>query len=157
MRRPDGQEGIYAYLEKYPGVYVIAEDDDGGIFLIREYRYVIGKIIWQLPSGAIPDEDPVSGAVRELFEETGMTATSVEKLGGLYQGSGHETTYVHIFKAKGLDKSGLSGDKQEGDESILEVRKVMPDELLMMIRNNEIECAVTMAGIGMYLALRNSG
>ena len=41
--------------------------------LIRQYRYTIGGYIYEFPAGLVePGEDFHEGAVREMFEETGL-------------------------------------------------------------------------------------
>jgi hypothetical protein len=50
--RPDGQKGIYGYLEKPVGVFVIAYDNKNrSILLINQHRYPIKKAIFELPAG----------------------------------------------------------------------------------------------------------
>lgn len=52
------------------------------IVLIRQYRYPVGRFVYELPAGLVePGEDPRQAAVRELFEETGLTLTPVEDHG----------------------------------------------------------------------------
>ena len=56
---------------------------DGKIFvyLIREFRFPIAKQIYELPSGLVDEgEDPCDSARRELLEEIGAVAKSVEKM-----------------------------------------------------------------------------
>jgi len=43
--RPDGKKSIYGFLEKYPGVFIIALDSDNPIFFNEEYRYPLKKLI----------------------------------------------------------------------------------------------------------------
>jgi len=72
--KPDGQKGIYGYLEKASGNFIIALDNDHCIYFIREYRYPLKKSILQLPAGVIDTDDIVRQAKKELREETGIAA-----------------------------------------------------------------------------------
>ena len=55
------------------GVVIFAADDQDRIVLIRQYRYPVGRFVYELPAGLVePGEDPRQAAVRELFEETGF-------------------------------------------------------------------------------------
>jgi len=122
--RPDGKKGVFAFLEKYPGVFVIALDRDNSIFLNEEYRYPIKKSILQLPAGVIKGKNILENAKKELREETGITAREWKRIGGFYVAPGHETTFINVFLATDLDIAGMKTDSQEGDESILRTIKL---------------------------------
>ena len=41
--------------------------------LIRQYRYTLGDYIYEFPAGLVePDENYHEGAIREMYEETGL-------------------------------------------------------------------------------------
>jgi len=121
--RPDGKKGIYGFLEKPSGVFIIALDKNNSIFLINEFRYPLQKNILQLPAGVVENKQALKGAKKELFEETGIIASKWEKLGGFYVAPGHETTFIHVFLATELDLSKMQTNFQEADESILKIIK----------------------------------
>lgn len=148
--RPDGQPGIYAYMNKGNGSFVIAMDKDTSIYLIEEYRYPIKKTVLQLPAGMTNGSDSLNCAKRELFEETGINAKNWQRLGGFYQGPGHETIYDDIYLATDLDKSKVNTTLQEADESILNIIKVSLPQLKDMVKNNQIECAMTTAALNLF-------
>ena len=65
------------------GVAVFAVDEQDRVVLVRQYRSPVGRYVYELPAGLVePGEEPRSAAVRELFEETGLTLHPVED-GGL--------------------------------------------------------------------------
>lgn len=56
-------------------IYGIVEDK---VVLIRQYRYPIGGYVYEFPAGLVePGEDMVNAAIREMYEETGLTFTPV--------------------------------------------------------------------------------
>src|SRR5829696_9788245 len=65
-------------------VVILAEFEDK-VILIDQPRTAIGGRCLELPAGLVGDEDPGATvedtAVKELEEETGFTAQSVERLG----------------------------------------------------------------------------
>ncbi len=148
--RPDGKEGIYAFLEKQAGNFIIAQDKNNFLYLINEYRYPLQKNILQLPAGVIDNGNILEQAQKELREETGITAAEWERLGGFYVAPGHETTYINVFLATELNLSGLKTDNQENDESIQEVIKISVPELKQMILDEKIECGLTLAALNLF-------
>jgi len=148
--KPNGKEGLYVFLEKESANFIIAQDENNFVYLIKEYRYPIKKDILQLPAGVIDNENILEQAKKELHEETGITAKKWKKLGGFFVAPGHETTYINVFLATELNLSGLGTDNQENDESIQEVIKVSITELKQMILDEKIECGPTLAALNLF-------
>ena len=68
--------------------------DDAGRVLVREPRNHYGGYVWTFPKGhPDPGESPEDAARREVFEETGVTATIVRALPGVFPGQGTQTIY----------------------------------------------------------------
>lgn len=64
---------------KADGVMIIPITKEGEVVLIKQFRPVIDDYIYEFPAGIIdPGESMEEAAKRELFEETGLTATSYE-------------------------------------------------------------------------------
>ena len=62
QNRPDG-------VQMY-GVYGENRDQ---LVLVRQFRFPIGDYIYEFPAGLVePGEEPVSAAIREMYEETGL-------------------------------------------------------------------------------------
>lgn len=149
--RPDGKKGKYSIVERPPVNFVIALDQKGSIFFIKEYRYPIKKTILQLPAGTTDkNESSLSSAKRELFEETGIKAENWNKLGKFYIGPGHENIYANIFLATKLDESQFNKSMQAGDELILKVIKLPIIKIKRLINSDKIECGITLAALNLY-------
>jgi ADP-ribose pyrophosphatase len=148
--RPDGKQGIYSFLEKFPGCFIVALDKEGFVYLLKEFRYPLQKNIIQLPSGVIASNDILGQAQKELYEETGITAKKWEKLGSFYVAPGHETTSINVFLATELNLSDLKIDNQEGDEDILEILKISIPVLKQMILDGKIVCGLTLAALNLF-------
>ena len=82
----DGRRHVYTYLaSRARAVAVLAQDDDGRVLIVREYRHPLKKVVCDLPMGSISrDEDPHAAALRELREETGYAALSAESYGAIH-------------------------------------------------------------------------
>lgn len=58
---------------------VLLGDGQGNILAFRRAAHVSGTQPWQVPQGGIEvGESPLEGALRELFEETAITAEQVQ-------------------------------------------------------------------------------
>src|SRR5581483_1903771 len=68
---PDGDEFVYIYVQSaHDVVATLAITDARQAVLVREYRHPIRQVIYNLPSGSIPEgEVPWQAARRELAEE----------------------------------------------------------------------------------------
>lgn len=147
---PGGEKSIYGYLEKEAGTSVIALDSDNSIYMTKQYRYPLKKTLLDLPGGVTGDENVLKHAKRELAEETGIKAKIWERLGGFYVAPGHETTYMHVYLATELNLSRKAITFQGSDESISDVVKIKIPKLKNMIKNNQIECGLTIAALNLF-------
>ena len=72
VQLPNGKTSFREVVEHVDGVAILALDDRNNVLTVTQYRYVFGKPLLEIPAGKLePGEDPVSGALRELKEETG--------------------------------------------------------------------------------------
>jgi len=146
---PDGQSGIYAYMDAIPGIVVIVEDEEG-IYFINEYKYPLKKWIWNLVTGGLGrSENPLQRAKSEVYEEMGIKAEKWIEIGKFYFAPAIETTYNHVFLAQNLTvgndhKLGL------GDEAIRELKKFSVTEIRRMIKNGEIESGLVLGALMQY-------
>jgi 8-oxo-dGTP pyrophosphatase MutT (NUDIX family) len=110
-----------------PGVVMVVFDDQGRILLNR--RADTGR--WALISG-IPDpgEQPAQAAVREIEEETGVSAV-VERVLSVFTNepvvypNGDHAQYIDIV----LQCRAVGGRARVNDDESLDVRWFAPDEL----------------------------
>lgn len=72
---PRGTEATYEYVEIKNGSSTLAMEDNGDVWLVREWKYAIDRPSLEVVSGGIePGEEPLEAARRELREEAGLTA-----------------------------------------------------------------------------------
>lgn len=100
-------------------VGIAAVTDAGNLLLVEQYRPALAKYVIELPAGLAGDspefdgEDLSSAARRELLEETGYTASSMEFICEGPPSSGMCSEIITLFKASGLQKITPGG----GDET----------------------------------------
>ncbi len=118
------------------------------LILIRQFRYSIGKFIWEFPAGTMePGEKPLSCAKRELEEEIGYRARLFRKLATFYPTPGVSTEVMHLYLATGLTKTKSSLE----DDELLSVKVWRIRDIDRMIRSGKIRDGKTILG---FLQLR---
>ncbi|MFH1328942.1 MAG: NUDIX hydrolase [Candidatus Bathyarchaeota archaeon] len=133
------------------GAVAIIAVKDGKVLMERQYRHSVKKLLWEIPAGTLEAGENLEECVkRELREETGYVAESIEALVHFYVAPGYSTEVIHIFLAKGLRKEKSSLEEDE----LLEVCFMHVDDALGMLGNNEIEDAKTIIGL---LLAKNKG
>ena len=132
-------------IVRHPGaVAIVPTLGDGRVALIRQFRYATGKTLLEIPAGTLEQgEPPLECAARELREETGYEAETLEPLLSCFMAPGYSDEVIHFFVARGLR---VVGDDPEIDEEItLELHSL--EEVRRMIEENIIEDAKTIVGI----------
>ena len=94
---------------------VILAIEDGYVLLVEQYRVPLGRNCLELPAGLIGDddggegEDDLDAAGRELEEETGYRAGSLENCGNFYSSPGMVSESFTLVRARNLEKVGPGG------------------------------------------------
>jgi ADP-ribose pyrophosphatase len=103
VRLPDGSTATRDIVRPPEAAAVVPLDGAGNIYLVRQYRPAVGRVLYELPAGIIDHgESPVRTARRECEEEIGMRPKHLKKLCAAYHATGFSTGRVHIFLATGL-------------------------------------------------------
>jgi len=144
--------GIREVIEHPGAVLLIALDADDNVFMVRQYRHPVGRVLLELPAGTIDEgEEPETCAVRELREETGYRPHTIESLGGFFLSPGYSTEYIHLFLATDLEEAPLD----TGDEEDLRALRISFADALRRIEAGEIRDAKSIAAL-LLLARRRS-
>lgn len=129
----------------HPGaVTIIALTRKQEVLIVKQYRYPIQRILYELPAGKLEqDEALLVCAQRELKEETGYLARSWEKLASFYTAPGFSSEYMHLYLAMDLLK--VQQEPEPGE--IITVEKIYLSKLEQMIKCGEIKDGKTVLGI----------
>src|ERR1700744_3115594 len=118
---PNGRQAALEVVHHPGGAAIVALNDLQQVSLLRQYRYVAGGWIWELPAGKLePAEPPESTARRELIEEAGVTAADWQGLGSTLTSPGVFSEVLHLFLARDLSPARA----QPEDNEVLEVHWV---------------------------------
>ncbi len=135
VEMPDGSEASREVVEHNGGVAVIAVDNDDKIYLVRQYRRPLDCDLLEIPAGKLEkSEDHRIGAIRELKEETGLTAGKLEYLAGTAASPGYTSEIIHLYLATDLTKGEAQLD--EGEFLNLEIYSL--SEAVEMINKGKI-------------------
>ena len=153
LRAPDGttlELEIIHHAGAAAVVPLLSEQDadDPVVLLLRQYRYAAGGELWEIPAGVLePGESPLDCARRELQEETGAGAESLEYLTTIFTTPGFTDEQIHLFLATGI----TVGEPGRGADEFMEVEARPMSKVLEMIRDGEIRDGKSIAAI-LYVA-----
>ena len=143
---PNGREASREVVEHPGAVAIVPVLPDGRILLVRQFRHPVGKVLIEIPAGKLDKgEAPDRCALRELEEETGYRAGSLECKASIFTGPGFTDEVIHIDIARDLVKTSVNPDEDE----FLEVKAYELRDIRQMIRDGLICDAKTLSG--MYL------
>ena len=141
---PNGNTSTREVVDHVDGVAVLPLDERNNVLTVTQYRYVFGRTLLEIPAGKLdPGEDPVTGALRELKEETGAVPDTFLPLGRIIPAPGCYGEVLHLFLAKGLHMEEQHLDPDE----FLNVERIPFSEMVHRCLNGEIEDAKTVAAV----------
>ena len=140
----DGTKAIRELVKHPGGVCVLPLDEEGNVYMVKQFRYPFKQALYELPAGKLEfGEDHRACGIRELKEETGATADSVEYLGCIYPTVAYDTEIIHMYLARGLH----FGEQHLDDGEFLDVIKLPFDKVFEMAMNGELPDAKTQTAV----------
>ena len=132
---------------EHPGAAaMLAFDSDGMVIMVNQHRFPRGRVL-EIPAGTLEKgESPRDCALRELVEETGYEAGSMEPLLSYYPSIGYNTEIIHCFVATGLRPAQADPDPDE----IISVERHSMRDILDMIRDGRIQDSKTICALLAY-------
>ena len=140
---PDGSKSVREVIEHSGGSCVYCEVD-GKVLLVKQFRYPYKKQILELPAGKLnAGENPYDTAIRELEEEGGVRAKSVELIHTIYPSTGYTEEIIYIYRAKDVVKTQTNLDEGEFLDSVW----IDKQTLKQMVKDGEINDAKTLVAL----------
>lgn len=115
--------GRWEYVSRSRGIraaVILAVDEEDHVLLVEQYRVPLGCRCIELPAGLVGDddggegEDALAAAGRELEEETGYRASTLENMGEFFSSPGMVSESFTLVRASGLAKvhegGGVEGE-----------------------------------------------
>lgn len=144
VKLPDGRQSTREIVEHRGAVAIVAINEDKEIFMVRQYRKAVEKVLLEIPAGTIEEnEDPLECARRELSEETGLKAAYWEKILSYYSSAGFSDEILHLYLADGLTPGATHPDQDE----FLELVRVPLKEAYRLIFDGTIADGKSIIGI----------
>ncbi len=126
---PSGLEQNLAVVVHPGAVAIVAQEDDGRLVLVRQYRHALGRWMLELPAGRREaGEEPLATARRELEEETGLVAREWSPVCEFVPAPGFCSERIWLFRARGL--SSAPHRRPHDDDEELELERHTPQALL---------------------------
>jgi ADP-ribose pyrophosphatase len=142
---PDGRTTIYGVVTLGECAGVLPFVDDDHVILVRQHRYIYGENHrWEIPTGGIKrGETAEQGALRELQEEIGYTATRLEWVSTYYTSKSVCDETAHLYLGYGLTPASLPPDETE----FLETAVFPFQEVVEMVNRSEIRDGMTVIAV----------
>ena len=121
---PNGRETTRELIHHPGAVAIVPILDDGSIIFVKQYRYPVGTVMYEIPAGKLdPGEEPDVCAERELSEETGYSAKEWQRL-------------TSIVTTPGFT-----------DEEFIDVVKLTPQQVREMVLEGDIFDSKTLSAL----------
>jgi 8-oxo-dGTP pyrophosphatase MutT (NUDIX family) len=142
---PSGTPGIYGVVHfKNLAIGIIPLDQDNNTWVVGQFRYPLKKYSWEIPEGGgLLGVDPLLSAKRELLEECGIVAQEWEKLLEMDLSNSATDEHAILYVARNL--SFTEAEPEETEE--LHAKKIPFETLYQMVREGQIEDAMTVAAV----------
>lgn len=129
---------------KADAVMVIPITEDNEFVILKQFRPAINDYIYEFPAGLIDaGEDIDTAAKRELYEETGLSAISMEMIvKPSYTSVGMTDESIAVVKA--IVQGEISNANAEEDEEI-EIIKIKREDMTNFIKEKNVSIKTALA------------
>jgi ADP-ribose pyrophosphatase len=142
---PDGRTTVYGVCELGHCVGILPFISSTEVVMVRQYRYVQKEDSrWEMPTGGVHQGESLEEAAqRELAEEIGYRAATLDHISTFYTSKSVCDETAHLYIGHGLTPAAVAPDETE----FIEVA-IMPFEtVLAMVLGGEIRDAMTIIAV----------
>lgn len=119
--------------------------DADRVLLVRQYRFLINDIAWEIPGGRIEDDEPpAEAAAREVLEETGLRCHDLEPLLFFHPGLDTFHNPSHLFLSRRHERVAPF---QPNPQEVTECVWIPLEDCLRMIFQGRIVDSLSIAGL----------
>lgn len=152
VQLPNGKTSKREIVNHTGAVAVCALTKENKVVFVKQYRKPIEQVLLEIPAGKLEKgEEPKSAALRELEEETGYKANSLELIADIYTSPGFANEKIVIYFTDDLVKGEVHLDPDEFVEQV----ELSLDEINDLVQNHKIEDAKTLIALQHVLSHYN--
>ncbi len=152
VKLPNGKPALREYLDHPGAVAVLGIIDSTRVIMVRQYRYPVGEITWEIPAGKLlhKKDSPLKRARQELLEETGYSARALSHLITYWPCPTFSNEVLHIYLAANPGAGVPCPDEDE----FLERALIPLSRVYAWVTNGKIKDSKTVIALLAY-RLRN--
>jgi 8-oxo-dGTP pyrophosphatase MutT (NUDIX family) len=145
VTNPSGKDGIYGKVHyKNIAIGIVPIDENGNIYMVEQFRFVLNQPSLEIPEGGgDPSIDPLVSAKRELKEETGLEASSWDKLLEMHLSNSVSDEKAIVYLARGLKQGEMVLEETED----IQVVKMYWRDAYQKVVDHEITDSMTVAAL----------
>ncbi|HLX08228.1 MAG TPA: NUDIX hydrolase [Thermoanaerobaculia bacterium] len=144
VRLPNGSELDFEMIHHPGAAAIVPLLGSGEVLMLRQYRYATGGWLLEVPAGTRDgDEPPELCAARELREETGYRAATLQPLGWIWTTPGFTDERIWLYLATDL----VGGDQALESDEVLTLERLPLDRAVAMAAGGEIVDAKSVAAL----------
>jgi ADP-ribose pyrophosphatase len=154
-----GEAGVvYREYVSHPGaVAILALDAEDRVALVNQYRHPVHSVLWEIPAGLldVAGESPHDAAMRELAEETDLTAQTWHVLVDFLTSPGGSNESLRVFLARDIGATSKHFARSD-EELTMKVEWVKLDDLVAAILAGQVQNPSAVIGALAAKAARDS-